>query len=1150
MKTTYKVLSGAAVLAAAVAIALHGVAATAFIPDNQPVGYVAAPLPSSVNVSKGDGKMYSVDYSARDWSGNLHSYPISSGGTISTVDDWGSTGVGGGGASAKIKAQSVADTRYIVTGKGIAGSGAGQTFRWASLSTGAGGQRQALDNASYASSATSSPILDYIRGSAANEGTASGKYRVRNAGMGDIIHSTPVYWNDGTRRTVFVGANDGMLHAINAADGSERFAYIPSILLPRLSQLTNQVYSHGYFVDGRMDVKTMGSQTILAGTLAAGGKALYALDVTNAQPTSEADAAAKVLWEITNTSSGFAELGYTYGAPTLTTLPSGVNAVVTGNGYNNTGNGHAVLYVINASTGALIKAYDTGSGTTASPNGLSSPSLWDTDGDGKKDTAYAGDIDGNVWRFSLVAPYTAPVKLVHANTGGASFGITMAPGLIAHPLGGVLVEFVTGRMLVTADGTDTARHYAYGVWDGAPALNDTWLDQTLTEANFVSGGTTIRVRTATDNVPNWTSGAGHHKGWRTQLPIGGERVVGDGAFITGGIFQFVSTNPTISPGAIPPGENWWMQLNALTGGDTGTTLFDLNNDSRFTSDDQVSVTLNGQTRAEDPVGRHMGGGIRSQLVALSATGVDVYQSNFDKNSAPLAPVVTTTTAVVAGERGVSGGHFDTDFFCYNNCGASTSSYKTINAAAGVYSIGTESGGATDNLNYVHVHEYDDIYDRVGINMFHPSQDMQRLRLAKVSTASSTAPDTPTMENNNTYPSTGVTMISTVTETGKTASRVPDDDYSYSDTATTQVTGYPTTVATATSTVVTNKVKYTTTLSLSEAINIGSRNSARKYPYDLRKTVRKWDTVITTTETTPNTQYKVLMANQAYSPAVKFKIAGAVDSPAKTNASYDDSAFRYMATTGVTVASLPSYKMNGTTNEMMFYMPLDAFNNRNWGTGVTRTGVHPIKPQCAGVATSAPTNGPLGEWRNGALTVQIVDASITDSDIQLNVSGHPELGYRLKTTSMPTKLIAEYLVYWHHPSQTCMADSGWSRTPAQDTSDSDAINGVWAPGEADPKGVFTSGSGESTTVVPDPPAPTVVTNANGSITTTTVTNTAIASGGYTVTTVVSTVFTTSATGSAVGIVTGGAVSSNGTIDTSGIDKNAANLGRINWRELQK
>lgn len=692
-------------LSASALVLLTVFAAAIFTPEAQPIGYVGQPTVSSFIVSTGSEKLFAGDYSSQNWSGNLHSYNLSSAGSIATdtnglaIDNW------VGGAAAKINAQHFNTGRKIVT----FGSTAGVPFTWTSGISAA--QKTELDATTAATTNTTSPILDYIRGdfSKQQDQTIVGPYRARTSKLGDIIHSTPFHWSDGAStptKTIFVGANDGMLHAINADDGTERFAYIPSLLMPQLGQLSNPAYTHKYYVDGRLDVSNFrgSAQTILAGTLGAGGKGLFALDVTNAAATSEADAASKILWEISNTgikskntsvhnvtSTVYANLGYTYSAPTLLTLPSGTNALVVGNGYNNTGNGRASLFLIDAATGALIKEIDTVSGTTASPNGLSTPTFWDTDNDGKKDVAYAGDIDGNLWKFSLVAPAYTVTKLHSADTSPAQ-AITSAPSVIKHPLGGYMVNFVTGRMLTDADKANTATHYAYGIWDGAPASNTTFLSQTLTERTYTSGTTSTRIRTASSTVPDWTT----QKGWKTALPIGGERLVGDGALIKNSTFMFLSSNPTIAPTATPPGDNWWMQLNALTGGSNSTVLFDLNKDNAFNTADEITVG----TDSLKPVGQNFGGGIRSQLIQLSALGSDVFQANYDKNgaSAPATTTTNTTTVTTTG-AGVSGGHFDEDIY-----------YGTTSFPS--------SGGSGSSAK--HIHEYDDKFDVTGVNMLNAS----------------------------------------------------------------------------------------------------------------------------------------------------------------------------------------------------------------------------------------------------------------------------------------------------------------------------------------------------------------------------------------------------------------------------------------------
>jgi type IV pilus assembly protein PilY1 len=580
-----------------------------------------------------------------------------------------------------------------------------------------------------------------------------------------------------------------------------------------------------------------------------------------------------------------------------------------------------------------------------------------------------------------------------------------------------------------------------------------------------------------------------------------------------------------------------MQLNVLTGGDTGVTQFDLNNDREFTSDDQVT--------ARDPVGRHMGGGVRSQLIAVSADGVDVFQSNYDKNSAPVVePTVSETTTTVTGDRGVSGGHFDFDVYCYTNCGDGLGSSKS----KGYYYLGQNSEINTRDLYFTHVHEYDDIYDVTGVNMLAPSQSLFKAARVKygagtTSTTTTHVPDTPTLEANEQVPGSNVTTVSTTTDTtARSARRLPSKTFNYSDSAWTTVAGFPTSTANSTTITKTSKSTYRTTLTTVEPVTTGPKNSNNRWPYNLKTVVRYWDTVVTTVTTTPLLKFKVLMANQAYSPAVTFSLADA-------GFTFSAKAHTFQSTTGLTSASLHTFSLSpvaGGVTALQVNMPLDAFKTKDWGTGIDRAGLHPTKADCV---YNNPRLGPLNEWRNGALTIQLIDPSTGDSDIQLNVSTKPELGYRLKASSMKAKLIAEYTLFWHHPNNLCMADSGWTMKPPQDNSVSDALQGVKAE-NGDPLGLFGGdANGGGGTVMTPGTTTTTVTNANGSQTTTTVVIVANVSGGYTITTTVTTV-PASALSTNTGIVTGGAVGTNGRIDTGGIDKNAADLGRITWRELQK
>src|SRR5262249_1445330 len=121
----------------------------------------------------------------------------------------------------------------------------------------------------------------------------------------------------GRRKTVYIGANDGMLHAVEDAvtspgavvapeAGPEGCASVPNSLLAMLSEMGD---GHTYGVDGSLGIADVcgpgfstatcidgtgnGWKTLLVGTLGKGGAGLYALDVTD--PTDP-----KVKWEYSN----------------------------------------------------------------------------------------------------------------------------------------------------------------------------------------------------------------------------------------------------------------------------------------------------------------------------------------------------------------------------------------------------------------------------------------------------------------------------------------------------------------------------------------------------------------------------------------------------------------------------------------------------------------------------------------------------------------------------------------------------------------------------------------------------------------------------------------------------------------------------------
>ena len=297
---------------------------------------------------------------------------------------------------------------------------------------------------------------------------------------------------------------------------------MPSSVYPQLQSLSSKTYAHQYFVDGSPTAADVfyGSQwhTVLVGGLNGGGQGIYALDVTYPAAAtgvtnvsgwstfSETNAASLVLWEFTDrdmnstssTNTNFdADLGYTYSQPAIGKMANGKWAAIFGNGYNNTNadgaastTGNAVLYVVDVQTGQLIKKFDTKKGmasspNTTTPNGLASPAIVDVDGDEIIDYIYAGDLQGNMWKFDVTntnpsqwdSAYKSgsnPVPLFTALMGSTPQPITERPEVGEHPEGGYLVYFGTGKYIETGDnsGTGQTTQTFYGIWDNGAAVGN------------------------------------------------------------------------------------------------------------------------------------------------------------------------------------------------------------------------------------------------------------------------------------------------------------------------------------------------------------------------------------------------------------------------------------------------------------------------------------------------------------------------------------------------------------------------------------------------------------------------------------------------------------------------------------------------------
>ena len=316
-------------------------------------------------------------------------------------------------------------------------------------------------------------------------------FRARSSVLGDIVHAAPAYEND----VVYVGANDGMLHAFstaasstNPAPGDELFAYVPNLVFENLAALTQTGYAHKYFVDltpaivkgmGLLEGKTpstaTGLQTILVGGLQKGGKGYFALDITDPFAMTTADSVAqKVLWEFSDSDY----MGYSYSRPVVVRSYAADHpwVVIFGNGYSSSRD-TAALFIIDPLSGIEIKRFIL-TGSQSDPNGLASPTPVDVNFDQVVDYVYAGDLHGNLWKFDLTAADEADWDVAYkdgsANAplfqakgpNGSPQPITTKPEITLHPSQhGFLVLFGTGKFYGESDFSDAAVQTIYGIWD-------------------------------------------------------------------------------------------------------------------------------------------------------------------------------------------------------------------------------------------------------------------------------------------------------------------------------------------------------------------------------------------------------------------------------------------------------------------------------------------------------------------------------------------------------------------------------------------------------------------------------------------------------------------------------------------------------------
>ena len=593
----------------------------------------AAAATSNLQPVAGDNFAFTAEYTTQEWTGDLKARTLDlNTGALSTTALW--------SARTLLEARA-ASSRNIFTAtsdvvnfpnklKSFTWTGPGSAYPSDTTLTTA---EQGLFNpnrlgqyAGYSlgqrNTATAKNLVNFLRGdktlydSGASPTLDTDLYRPRVAVLGDIIDAQPAYvrvsplpysdpghaafvrCTDGSETgcpsglpnntprlgTVFAAANDGMLHAIDtdgSTPGAERWAFIPSMVLPEMYRLAGSNYAtqHHYYTDGSpvvgdicvglacavAGVPATDWRTILVAGLNAGGRGFYALDITN--PSA---GGIKLMWEfkvrdpalvscalpVVGTSTD-CDLGFSFGNPIITKRRSDSRWVVlVTSGYNNVnpGSGSGFLYVLDAKTGLVLNkiglaASAAGVAGTASPVACLPASVLplypycDSDPIGlakinnrieSNETdnttleVYGGDLKGRLWRFDLTSALNVyPEAFLLANlldAGGNGQPVTTRPEVGVIPQASTPAVFVaTGKYLGTNDPGNSQGQTVYAIKSNLSTTlsnprGGALVSQTIGADQTVSGGV-IRTITSSNSV-DWAT----NSGWYVDLPLSGERV--------------------------------------------------------------------------------------------------------------------------------------------------------------------------------------------------------------------------------------------------------------------------------------------------------------------------------------------------------------------------------------------------------------------------------------------------------------------------------------------------------------------------------------------------------------------------------------------------------------------------------------------------
>ncbi len=598
-----------------------------------------ANLSISVSSEAADGnQLFQAVYNPAGWYGRLYAFPMNSGGSV--VNEY---------AAATWEASRVLpspENRNIFTWNPAAATPRGSVFTWDGLNA---AQRTALGPAAGAGSteAERRRIVDYIRGVIADEVQSGGPLRDRvretNGGaLGDIVGGSPLKgsgFGGGYHRmrtsapgqdsyaqfrpispedsplrnmisSVYFGANDGMLHAVNSETGVERFAFVPNAVfsVPRtqyagtnrtvskLYEMSRPDYSHLFTVNGPPQLsdayisipgERAAWRALLMGSTGAGARNVFAMDVTNPVAGNGADQfnANKILWEFSESED--ADMGHVASYPHVAKMQDGTWVAMFGNGFDSA-SGRAVLYLLDLETGAVVWKQAV---STVAGNGLSQPNFL-LNRYREVTAIYAGDLRGNMWKFDVNSPNRADWQVAFSGaplfTTRASQPITVMPDIEEFPAGSgnAMVLFGTGKQFDEQDmspspavNVNLSQQSIYGIWDNGPT-RVTNVSQLMQRA-FTDARPGYERTTTDDPDIDWAT----RRGWELPLPRTGERVNVNPFVMGRGLPALFVANTPSNVACESGGQARILMLDPITGLAPRVSPFDTNDDGRIDSSD-------------------------------------------------------------------------------------------------------------------------------------------------------------------------------------------------------------------------------------------------------------------------------------------------------------------------------------------------------------------------------------------------------------------------------------------------------------------------------------------------------------------------------------------------------------------------------------